>query len=363
MSESQNSDATVDAAADSLSAIFSELMSIYESLEGGGSTASVGDPIDRGLELCGRAQSIVGLLGLFSSNEQLDDVPTNELKYLLLPGIAGFLWSQRRTGGPAARPDSLVRCLGQLADFLRLAGLYGVPGAPRIGDAEVGEADEQKLAALVTEDSGDGRSMAQPDRAKKIERLRRRKELEKQLTELRPQVERPHVDEEDKRNFYLKLLERWVIVATEEAAAAKAELPLARMMASRGAEGQQQPPPQPPQPKSGRPPVGTFVLTRSALEARVFGAGYPSLPAYSVDEWIDAQIESGVFPSPEEAAAAAREAPAPVGGPTPESAAAERAARDAAEDADDPQALGRLRAWDDWKDFNRRGDGNRYRKG
>lgn len=41
-----------------------------------------------------------------------------------------------------------------------------------------------------------------------------------------------------------------------------------------------------------------FVLYRTELQRQVLGAGYRSLPTYSVDEWIRLQQRHGALPTP-----------------------------------------------------------------
>jgi immunoglobulin-binding protein 1 len=39
-----------------------------------------------------------------------------------------------------------------------------------------------------------------------------------------------------------------------------------------------------------------FVITKNQLQAAVFGAGYPSLPVYSIDEFYDQLCDKGMMP-------------------------------------------------------------------
>jgi immunoglobulin-binding protein 1 len=53
-------------------------------------------------------------------------------------------------------------------------------------------------------------------------------------------------------------------------------------------EAKNKPKPQPMQP---------YILTRDVLQARVVGAGYPSLPVYSVEEFFDQLVDRGCMPA------------------------------------------------------------------
>jgi len=41
-----------------------------------------------------------------------------------------------------------------------------------------------------------------------------------------------------------------------------------------------------------------FILTKSDLQKQVFGAGYPSVPTYTVEEFYEAQVRAGQLPPP-----------------------------------------------------------------
>jgi len=43
-------------------------------------------------------------------------------------------------------------------------------------------------------------------------------------------------------------------------------------------------------------PKKPFIITKDALQAKVFGAGYPSLPVYSVEEFYDQLADKGMMP-------------------------------------------------------------------
>ncbi len=47
-------------------------------------------------------------------------------------------------------------------------------------------------------------------------------------------------------------------------------------------------------------PKKPFIITKNALQAKVFGAGYPSLPVYSVEEFYDHLAEEGKMPKANE---------------------------------------------------------------
>lgn len=81
----------------------------------------------------------------------------------------------------------------------------------------------------------------------------------------------------------------------------------------------------------------------------MFGAGYPSLPTMSVNDWYEQHAKHGQLP---------------------DQGIPKRATRDNEEDdeedeeeQEDEQSLQKARQWDEWKDSHRRGYGNRHNMG
>merc|ERR1712168_1072736 len=104
------------------------------------------------------------------------------------------------------------------------------------------------------------------------------------------------------------------------------------------------------------PPRKPMIIAKDKMQAKVFGAGYPSIPTMSVEEFAEREMakmnpsqEFKVFN--EQRAAMARRNPnyAP---PTEE----EKVPSD---EDDSDAAVMRRRAFDEFKDDNRRGSGNR----
>ena len=105
-----------------------------------------------------------------------------------------------------------------------------------------------------------------------------------------------------------------------------------------------------------------FIITKNALQAKVFGAGYPSLPVYSIDEFYDQLADKGMMPK-HEAPSDERYEPVKIGGGVTESQKAnEKAEKDVLEDKHDEAELRKQREWDEFKDENKRGAGNRFNR-
>lgn len=91
-------------------------------------------------------------------------------------------------------------------------------------------------------------------------------------------------------------------------------------------------------------------------QAQVFGAGYPSLPTMTVDDWYEQHRKHGALPDQGIPRKVAVE---------DESDAKEREEEEKEKKAeqDDEESLLKARNWDDWKDTHRRGYGNRQNMG
>lgn len=91
-------------------------------------------------------------------------------------------------------------------------------------------------------------------------------------------------------------------------------------------------------------------------QARVFGAGYPSLPTMTVDDWYEQHQKHGALPD--------QGIPRRVA-PESDTDAKDREEEEKEEkvEQDDEESLMKARNWDDWKDNHRRGYGNRHNMG
>lgn len=93
----------------------------------------------------------------------------------------------------------------------------------------------------------------------------------------------------------------------------------------------------------------------SCLQAQVLGAGYPSLPTMTVDDWYEQHRKHGVLPDQ------GMPSKVTVEDNTDEQARDEEKEKKA--ENDDEASLLKARNWDEWKDDHRRGYGNRHNMG
>lgn len=103
--------------------------------------------------------------------------------------------------------------------------------------------------------------------------------------------------------------------------------------------------------------IDVFKPTCSlCTQAKVFGAGYPSLPTMTVDDWYEQHKKRGVLPDqgvPRKPAAEDHGDPSET----------DEEEKEKKVENDDEESLLKARNWDDWKDTHRRGYGNRHNMG
>nr|CAH8865992.1 unnamed protein product [Trichobilharzia regenti] len=290
---------------------------------------------------------MVNELRLFSSNESLDDLSATEIRYLCLPALLAYFNTHKSEN----RACCLRLALSLYKDFSNMCTEYSVPFP-------------EELRLKDNQNEGDY-SMTQLARKReiKIKRYKLKKSLEERLEKLVTYVDQPHVDEETKREFNLTLVQKWLCIAQDEMISLQSELDLL----SKGDKDDDEETSK----SSGttlphRKPFRPFILTRSAVQAAVFGAGYPSLPTMTIEEFYEQQVAAGLLPPPKPIPQNTSTGPSVrrIDPSTEEREANEKKKerQDHLEDVDDAEALSKARAFDDFKDEHRRGSGNRMNR-
>uniref|UniRef100_A0A4W3JEN7 Immunoglobulin (CD79A) binding protein 1 n=1 Tax=Callorhinchus milii TaxID=7868 RepID=A0A4W3JEN7_CALMI len=268
----------------------------------------------------------------FDRNEELEEIATADVKYLLLPALLGAL--TMKLSNSAKRLEHVQKARIYFTDFLKRCKDYNVM-VFELPKTEENSDDSSKALARPTAPA----AISQPSllsmaasRQSKIERYNQKKETEAKLKEINSLVSSGKADDELTRTFYGLNLKRWISISIEEIESIDQEIQILKRMI--GVKRQ----PQPPRPQ--RAPMPPFILTRNAAQAKVFGAGYPSLATMTVDDWYEEHKKHSMLP----------DQGIPRGRP-------------GKTDADDEQALRNAREKDEWKDTHRRGYGNRHNMG
>ncbi|XP_054979965.1 immunoglobulin-binding protein 1-like isoform X1 [Sorex araneus] len=315
---------------------------------------AVQDKVRRGLALLQQAADMLAQLDLFRRHEALEDIASADLKYLAVPAFQGAL--AMRQVQPSRRRDHLQRAREHFVTYLTQCRYYRVADFELPPPRPAAESPPARPApaepSLLT--------MASRRQAK-IQRYRRREEVEGRLAALKAAVEGGRADDERVREYYVLHLRRWVGISLEEIEGIDRELSIlrendpSREAAAAATTTMTTPPPRSPPPPT-RPPMKPLVLARNVAQARVFGAGYPSLASMTVNEWYEQHRRCGALPGPGRAHAA------PPPPPPPGRPEGEREGRDDGGE-DEAQTRRRAREWDDWKDTHPKGYGNRHNMG
>nr|3QC1_A Chain A, Immunoglobulin-binding protein 1 [Mus musculus] len=171
---------------------------------------TIQDKVSKGLELLEKAAGMLSQLDLFSRNEDLEEIASTDLKYLMVPALQGALTMKQVN--PSKRLDHLQRAREHFVHFLTQCHCY-----------HVAEFQLPQTKTNSAENNTASSSMAYPNlvamasqRQAKIERYKQKKEVEHRLSALKSAVESGQADDERVREYHLLHLRRWIAVSLEE---------------------------------------------------------------------------------------------------------------------------------------------------
>ncbi|KFO29873.1 immunoglobulin-binding protein 1 isoform X2 [Fukomys damarensis] len=299
------------------------------------------DKVFKGLDLLEKAAEMLSQLDLFSQNEDLEEIASIDLKYLMVPAFQGALTMKQVN--PGKRLDHLQQAREHFLNYLTQCRYH-----------HVGEFQLPKTKNNSAENNTASPSVAYANlvvmasqRQAKIERYRQKKEVEHRLSALKSAVESGQADDEQVREYYLLHLRRWIGISLEEIESIDQEIKILRERdsskeASSSHSSLQE-----------RPPMKSFILTRDKAQAKVFGAGYPSLATMTVSDWYEQRRKYGALPDQGRAKTTSVDF----------KRVAQLQEDEEKEKEEDEKVLQRAREWDDWKDTHPRGYGNRKNMG
>lgn len=304
--------------------------------------------VKKGIMLLEDATRLVSLLDLFSRNETVSEVPTEHLRYFLLPAVLGNLNSK------LLDQDRL--------EMIKIIEAYYIDYLSRVRDYEITHVPKINVNKPRSESKPDSkRDLAKMnhERDEKIRRYKESKALEASLKELKLAIDSPSCDEDVLRDYYIKLIKKFTFSAMEELSSFETEKEILQHMAKMRESGASALTHQQVKP---RRPLKPIIITRDAVQKEVFGMGYKNLPVFSIEEFYDQRVRDGWFPKPNTNSGSLQDRAA-----DPEAdqrlEEEEAASKEALEENDDPDELARKRNFDDYKDDHKRGEGNRHNKG
>ncbi|KAL5961634.1 Immunoglobulin-binding protein 1 [Taenia solium] len=301
--------------------------------------------------ICQEAIQMINQLELFSKNESLEDLSTQSIRYLTLPAFLAFFNGQKSDRGE--RLNTLKLAQAYYDEFMDLVECYGIPDLPKrltVHDSSGDSANLKSKTSVVRRDPN-------VVREEKIRAYKAKKALEQRLENFLS-FDSPHTDDEVLRDESVALVRYWAYTAVEELKLIDEEVAILSRFP--GPQGPSSPPP----PIIRQPPL---LITREKIRAAVFGAGYPSLPTMTLDQFVELQVQQGLMPPPQsvkDSKSNSREGTWRRVNPSETAEAKQetetRAAReDALEDAYSEEQRTKARNFDEFKDEHRRGSGNR----
>lgn len=313
------------------------------------------------------ATVIVNQVSMFSPNEFIDEVSTDSLPFMLLPYFLGKLTTK------VNKPNS--------TELLELGEIYFNDHLQRCQEYELCDEPKNKVNLDNKTDAPQQRSQlweltqSAYNRNDKIAQYRRIKDIDEYLNLMRNSVKIKTADDEVRREFFLKYLEKSIIDTKEELENLRVMKEMVKMRLSRMHSGEKEPAtPQQQQPNVAGPghghshgapkpkPLQPFIITRNATQKAVFGLGYPSLPIMTVDEFYQQRVDEGIFPDEKKMGKINQEKAIAAALDPNEQDDDEKAIVEQQEQDDDPEYLARMRRMDEYKDVVRRGDGNRHNR-
>ncbi|KAJ9581794.1 hypothetical protein L9F63_003863 [Diploptera punctata] len=361
-----------------LSEIFDEGMIMFEDIAKTSEATNSNNIqvlIRKAMRLFEDATRLVSISGMFSSNETIDEVPTKNIRYLLLPAILGTLTlklsvKDRMNVVQTAEiyfRDYLTRCKNyEVIDFEipepkeNEAG--NTPGASCSEMSVVEENESRHASGHLCAGTSDLAAMA-VQRNLKIKRYKEKKELENQLDDLKKSLNQMEItDEEIERKYYLTLIKNYASEALDEINSLEMEKPILEHIAKvRKGENFADSIDESKKLKRPPKPLQPIIITKDELQKKVFGAGYPSLPTMTVQEFYEKRIRDGDWPDPSKQKPQSLQDMAQIG-MTEQEKEREEIDKEEKTERDDPKCLQQARDWDEFKDEHRRGWGNRMNR-
>eukprot|EP00042_Codosiga_hollandica_P051656 m.637890 g.637890 ORF g.637890 m.637890 type:complete len:337 (-) comp58323_c0_seq2:113-1123(-) len=301
---------------------------------------------------------LVRTAALISSNDIYTELQTSTLRLVLVPVYVGSVVSQSNAGVDDPRRDTIrlhliTQAISYFKEFLELCIAL-----------DFDQVDSKWMEKAVKQQPGERR-----DRDTKVQASRQMSALDKHLTEMKGKIDeylaqkRQDLDEDALRDYHIKNIQFWCLKAMDQIEVLGNEFQLVEQMIAARASSERMETPQQARTNhiqscahSHQPFVLTkdkvleMAMTNATIDRCNFklvtkGHGPIGAPTMTLDQAYDMEVAMGKIP------ANGAQAPAQVEEP----------------DSDDEEVSEentyRARAMDEYKDHNRRGDGNRMGKG
>ncbi|XP_025996462.1 immunoglobulin-binding protein 1 isoform X2 [Solenopsis invicta] len=305
------------------------------------------------------ATKLVSMVDMFSDNETFEEVATENIKYFLLPALLGKLTNQICITDDRMHLVKVAEVY--FVDFLKRLKAYGLTD---IKIPEISSTDEKNKVADHNTPESSSKMLENMviRRNTKIQRYQQEKDLESRLDTLKKNLDNPNIDDEIKREYFVTLLKLYVVRIVEELNLLKTEKEILENMKkmepmhtlpSESQRTQKQ--------RSSAPKLQPIIITRNEMQKKVYGAGYPSLPVLTVQEFYEQRVKDGDWPDPSQHNATNSQCLQDMANKdtSANNEDSEAVLKEEMEENDDSEYLERTRAMDEYKDTHRRGWGNR----
>lgn len=331
---------------------FTDVWKLYNELEGSSepsSSSTYQNKLKQAIDGAQHLLEIVDQLDLYSSNEELDEVASKDLKFVIVPALLGKMNMKRTSHDVSQRPQILEAATKPYMRFLQTCSNYGVGPLGEIkqvlthaqGNDDDDEVEKPKLDASGRPDL----KQMVDTREAKIRKYKEGKERKEQISKLQAEQDLANVDEDLVRRLWLLHISQWIDDSLDDVRSIREECKILKFMRNRPDEAAAARNKENPKPNKGG--FKPFMLTKDKMQKAVYGAGYPSLPTMTLDEFYEREMAAGRMPDSGNGL--------PVGNDVAED--------DDVDKSDDDAEVAKKREMDEYKDTHRRGDGNRYRKG
>lgn len=287
---------------------------------------------------------------MFSSNESYDEIPPNDIKFLLLPYFLAQLTLKLTTTNGPARKNAVEVAEVYYKDFLNRCSEYGLRERKE---------DELRVAAVRNPNELEELKEMAVQRNDKLRRFREKKELEEKVQQMKVAVEREaELDDSTLRQFYDHLIRLSIMEAEEETKFLEQERKILDFGGQMREEAHDKKAHHHHQPR----PLKPIIITRDAVQKAIYGNGYPSLPTMTVEEFYHQRVADGIFPDPCNPQPTVKARQDMTEDEVAELDEQEQVAIEHQIEQDDEMFRARQQAMDEFKDVTRRGDGNRHNR-
>lgn len=359
MANANNTTDTNDRPPEQLSSIYTRAVAIQEMIDNG--TMKTIDElfqkqIKEGIKILEAATMMINDISLFSSNETIDEIATADMKYLIIPALLGSFSAQLLTDDEN-RIDQIQKSKVYFVDFLKRCDNYEI-STTSIRDnlkSELLTTDTSSYRHTAFTNDANIKLMA-AERNSKIARYKEKKIITEKIKSLTNSFSQ---DDDTSRSLTIANIQLWMNRALDEINMIEEEIKMIEFGEKLEKNPQEALKNEVNKPKM-KPTKPPLVITKDMIQNKVFGGGYPSQPTMTVEEWHDQRIREGVIQPHVE--------------PRPQKDMSNWIGRSGQEELvdsnnsdddkmDDENELKKKREFDEFKDENRKGSGNRKNMG